>query len=88
MDSAAEELIVKFNLGQEAEVAVILEVMEATMVVVEAHFQKLTFWNEFIFELDRHTYRGYQIRLYHLVIGWHTLECNTSDVQSYKSVAV
>ena len=33
-------------------------------------------------------YRGYQIRLYHLVIGWHTLECNTSHVKSYKSVAV
>ena len=21
-------------------------------------------------------YRGYHIRLHHLVIGWHTLECN------------
>ena len=32
-------------------------------------------------------YRGYHIRLYHLVIGWHTLECNIWFwVRSYKSV--
>ena len=39
-DSVAEEPIVKFNLEQEAVVVVILEVMVATMVVVEDHSQK------------------------------------------------
>ena len=39
-DSVAVEPIVKFNLGQEAVVVVILEVMVATMVVVEDHSQK------------------------------------------------
>ena len=27
----------------------------------------------FVIDMD---YRGYHIRLYHLVVGWHTLECN------------
>ena len=32
-------------------------------------------------------YRGYPIRLYHLVISWHTLECNNWFwVQQHKSV--
>ena len=32
--------------------------------------------SEIKYLLHRHLYRGYDIRLYHLVIGWHTVKCN------------